>query len=190
MTQPFASLGRAQQAVRKKPGTVFLRGGTYYLPETLVFTSADSGTTNAPTVFQAYRGETPVISGGVRLDHLDWRPYKNGIFAAQVPNELRTEEIFVNGTRQILARYPNFDPSAQYFDGFAADAISTNRSARWADPTGGYFHAMHPALWGDFTWRITGKDSNGEVTKEGGWQNNRGGAVHRSIRFVENIFED
>src|SRR6478609_5981882 len=64
LTQPFASLGRAQQAVRKKPGTVFLRSGTYYLPETLVFTSADSGTTNAPTVFQAYRGETPVISGG------------------------------------------------------------------------------------------------------------------------------
>ena len=49
---------------------------------------------------------------------------------------------------------------------------------------------MHPALWGDFTWRITGKDANGEVTKEGGWQNNRGGAVHQKIRFVENIFEE
>ena len=71
----------------------------------------------------------------------------------------------MNGDRQILARYPNFDPTAQYFDGFAADAISPEQAARWADPTGGYFHAMHPSLWGDFTWRITGKDPQGAVTK-------------------------
>jgi hypothetical protein len=190
LDKPFARLQRAQQAVRQKAGNVVLRGGTYYLPETLVFTAADSGTTTTPVVYQAYQDEQPVISGGVRLEGLNWQSFTNGIFAAKVPAELRTEEIFVNGERQILARYPNFDPAAQYFDGFAADAISTNRSARWADPTGGYFHAMHPALWGDFTWRITGKDGKGEVTREGGWQNNRGGAVHRTIRFVEDIFEE
>ena len=150
----------------------------------------DSGTQAAPIVWQAYGDEQPVISGGVKLEALDWQPYRDGIFQAKVPSDLRTEEIFVNGERQILARYPNFDPSAQYFDGFAADAISKERVARWADPTGGYFHAMHPALWGDFTWRITGKDDQGGVTMEGGWQNNRGGAVHQKIRFVENIFEE
>jgi len=90
----------------------------------------------------------------------------------------------------ILARYPNFDPSAQYFDGFAADAISPSRVARWTDPGGGYYHAMHPYMWGDFTWRITGKDAQGKLTLEGGWQNNRGAAEHRTIRFVENIFEE
>jgi hypothetical protein len=107
-----------------------------------------------------------------------------------VPEDLRTQEIFVNGERQILARYPNYDPKAQYFDGYAADAISSNRVARWADPAGGYYHAMHPSLWGDFTWRITGKDAQGGLTMEGGWQNNRGAAAHRTIRFVENIFEE
>ena len=190
LARPFATLGRAQQAVRQQPGAVFLRGGTYYLPETLVFTAEDSGTKAAPVVYQAYGSEQPVVSGGVRLDRLDWQPYRDGIFQAKVPADLRTEEIFVNGERQILARYPNFDPQAQYFDGFAADAIATNRAARWADPAGGYFHAMHPALWGDFTWRITGKAAQGGVTKEGGWQNNRGGAVHQKIRFVENLFEE
>ena len=190
LTKPFASLGRAQQAVRQKPGVVFLRGGTYYLPETLVLTAQDSGTKDAPVIFQNYQDERPVISGGVKLENLDWQPYKDRIFQAKVPEDLRTEEIFVNDQRQILARYPNYDPTAKYFDGYAADAISTNRVARWADPTGGYFHAMHPALWGDFTWRITGKDAQGGVTMEGGWQNNRGGAVHRQIRFVENIFEE
>jgi hypothetical protein len=188
--RPFASLRRAQEAVRQEHGTVFLRDGTYYLPETLVFTAEDSGTKDAPVVFQAYEQERPVISGGVKLAKLDWKPYQAGIFQANVPEDLRTEEIFVNGERQILARYPNFDPKAQYFDGFAADAISSNRVARWADPAGGYFHAMHPSLWGDFTWRITGKDAQGGLTMEGGWQNNRGAAAHRTIRFVENIFEE
>ncbi len=190
LAKPFASLRRAQAAVRQKPGAVFLRGGTYYLPATLVFTAPDSGTKDAPVVFQNYENERPVISGGVKLEKLKWRPYTNGIFQAQVPADLQTEEIFVNGERQILARYPNFNPKAQYFDGYAADAISTNRAARWADPTGGYFHAMHPSLWGDFTWRITGKDTNNKVALEGGWQNNRGAAAHRQIRFVENIFEE
>ena len=190
LEKPFATLQRAQQAARQKRGDVFLRGGTYYLPAPLVFTAQDSGTKDAPVVFQNYPGEKPVISGGVRLENLDWQPYTNGIFQANVPADLQTEEIFINGERQILARYPNFDPKAQYFDGFAADAISEQRAARWADPAGGYYHAMHPALWGDFTWRITGKDTNGQVTLEGGWQNNRGAAAHRDIRFVENIFEE
>ncbi|MHB8524251.1 MAG: PDZ domain-containing protein [Limisphaerales bacterium] len=190
LEKPFATIQHAQQAVRLRPGPVWLRGGTYYLPEKLVFSAEDSGSKAAPVVYQAYRQEQSVISGGVRLEKLDWQPYRDGIVQAKVPDDLQTEEIFVNDERQILARYPNYDPKAQYFDGFAADAISPERVARWADPTGGYFHAMHPALWGDFTWLITGKDAQGGLTKEGGWQNNRGGAVHQRIRFVENIFEE
>jgi hypothetical protein len=190
LKEPFATLQRAQQAARQKRGDVFLRGGTYYLPDTLVFTAQDSGTKRAPVVFQNYRDEKPVISGGVRLAGLKWQSFTNGILQAQVPADLQTEEIFINGERQILARYPNFDSKAQYFDGFSPDAISKERAARWSDPAGGYYHAMHPALWGDFTWRITGKDPNGEVQLEGGWQNNRGAAAHWQLRFVENIFEE
>jgi hypothetical protein len=188
--KPFATLERAQEAVRQKRGEVFLRGGTYYLPAPLVFTAQDSGTKDAPVVFKNYQDEKPVISGGIKLDNLNWQPFTNGILQTKVPAELQTEEIFINGERQILARYPNFDPKAKYFDGFAADAISKERAARWANPGGGYYHAMHPAYWGDFTWRITGKNTNGEPTREGGWQNNRGAAAHRDVRFVENIFEE
>jgi len=191
--QPFATLQRAQQAARKFAGreavTVNLADGTFYLSAPLVFTAEDSGNAKAAVVYQALPGTKPVISGGVELK-LKWEPYKDGIMQAKVPEDLKTEEIFVNGTRQILARYPNFDARAQYFDGFAEDAFSKERAARWADPAGGYCHAMHPALWGGFTWIITGKDANGEITKDGGWQNNRGGGVHKTIRFVENIFEE
>jgi hypothetical protein len=190
LEKPFATLQRAQKAVRQKPSGVFLRGGTYYLPAPLVFTAQDSGTKDAPVVFENYQDEKPVISGGIKLDKLNWQPFTNGILQTKVPADLKTEEIFINGERQILARYPNFDPKAKYFDGFAADAVSKARAARWADPVGGYYHAMHPAFWGDFTWRITGKNTNGEPTLEGGWQNNRGAAAHRDVRFVENIFEE
>ncbi len=191
LEKPFATLQRAQQAARQKHGDVFLRGGTYYLSATRSCSPReDSGTKDAPVIFQNYQDEQPVISGGVRLEKLDWQPFTNGIFQAQVPADLQTEEIFVNGERQILARYPNFDPKAQYFDGFTSGADIKRRAARWADPAGGYLHAMHPALWGDFTWRITGKDANGNLTKEGGWQNNRGGGINERIQFVENIFEE
>jgi len=77
--------------VRQKRGDVFRRGGTYYLPEPLVFTGQDSGTKRAPVVFQNYQNEKPVISGGVKLVNLDWRPYTNGIFQAQVPQDLQTD---------------------------------------------------------------------------------------------------
>ena len=154
------------------------------------FTAEDSGTKDAPVIFQNYQNEKAVISGGVRLEHLDWQPYTNGIFQAKVPADLQTEEIFVNGERQILARYPNYDPKAQYFDGFTSGADIQRRATRWANPAGGYLHAMHPALWGDFTWRITGKDPNNQVKLEGGWQNNRGGGPNLNIQFVENIFEE
>ena len=62
--KPFATLQRAQQAARQKTGSVFLRGGTYYLPATLGFTAQDSGTRDAPEIFQNYTGEQPVICCG------------------------------------------------------------------------------------------------------------------------------
>lgn len=190
LSRPFATPQRAQQGMRRAPGMVYLRGGTYYLNQPLVFADADSGTATKPAIWTAFPGETPVISGGIRLRDLHWKAGTNGIWSAPVPADLETAEIFINGERQHLARYPNFNPAAQYFDGFAADAISPNRSAGWANPAGGYYHAMHPALWGDFTWRITGKDASGKVTLEGGWQNNRGAAAHKEYRFVENIREE
>jgi hypothetical protein len=192
---PLRSLAAAQKAVRSLraratgPVTVLLHAGTYYLPETLLFTADDSGAENAPVVFAAPPGEEAVVSGGRRLE-LTWEPYRGGILKAKVPPGFATDQLFVNGEPQVLARYPNYDPKARYFNGSAADAFSTGRAARWADPKGGFLHAMHHALWGDFHYVITGKGRDGNVTYEGGWQNNRRSGMHPSIRFVENIREE
>jgi hypothetical protein len=192
---PLRSLAAAQKAVRSLRAratatvTVLLHAGTYYLPETLVFAADDSGAEKAPVVFAAAPGEEAVLSGGRRLE-LTWEPYRGGILKAKVPPGFATDQLFVNGEPQVLARYPNYDPKAQYFNGSAADAFSRERAARWADPKGGFIHAMHHALWGDFHYVITGKDRDGNVTYEGGWQNNRRSGMHPSIRFVENIIEE
>src|ERR1700746_3002280 len=68
LEKPFATIQRAQQAVRQKPGPVWLRGGTYYLTQKLIFNAEDSGSQAAPVVYQAFENEQPVISGGVRLE--------------------------------------------------------------------------------------------------------------------------
>ncbi|MEI7730418.1 MAG: PDZ domain-containing protein [Verrucomicrobiota bacterium] len=191
--QPFATLTRAQQAARSikrdSPITVYLRSGIYYLPATLKFTAEDSGTATAPVIYMAAEGETPVISGGQKLA-LTWEPYRNGIMKAKVPSDFTSDQLFVNGERQNMARYPNFDPQVRHFNGFAADAFSPERAARWADPRGGYIHAMHRAEWGDFHYVITGKGPDNKVTYEGGWQNNRRMGMHNQHRMVENIFEE
>ncbi len=190
---PLQSFAAAQQAARRlvarEPVTVTFADGVYYLPQTVVFTAADSGTAAAPVVYQAATERGAVLSGGVKLA-LTWTPYKDGILQAQVPADLDTEELFVNGERQVLARYPNFDPAARYHNGLAGDALSPERAARWANPAGGYFHTMHPSLWGGFAFRITGKNAAGEIVKEGGWQNNRGKGTGQKAGFVENLFEE
>jgi hypothetical protein len=190
---PLATLASAQRAARaaagKKPVTVWVHAGTYYLPETLRFTAEDSGTAEAPVLYVAVPGEQPVISGGARLQ-LDWEPFRDGVFQAKTPAGLAMDQLFVNGQRQHMARYPNYDPNARQFNGSAKDAIAPERVARWSDPSGGYIHAMHQALWGDMHWRILGKKADGALDYEGGWQNNRPSSMHPEFRFVENIREE
>ncbi len=169
--------------------TAWFRRGVYYLPETLVLGAADSGTQAAPVTYAAYPGEEVVLSGGVKLQ-LEWTPFRDGILMARVPAALDTDQLFVNGRRQILARYPNYDAASQYFNGWSPDAFSKERAAGWKDPRGGFLHAMHRSMWGDFHYRITGKDAAGNLTYEGGWQNNRPMGMHDKYRFVENVFEE
>ena len=192
-TAPLKTLAAARDAVRKlagkEPVTVWLADGVYYLTETLVFTSADSGTAGQPVVYRAEHEGGAVLSGGMKLD-LKWAPYRAGIFQAKTPAGLAMDQLFLNGRRQHMARYPNYDPNARQFNGSAADAIAPERAARWHDPAGGFIHAMHSALWGDMHWRILGRKADRSLDYEGGWQNNRSSPMHKQFRFVENIREE
>ncbi len=76
VTQPFATLPRARDAIRavKAAGTlprggiaVLVHGGQYPMQQTLELQQIDSGTVDSPIVYRAAPGEQPTFSGGVRL---------------------------------------------------------------------------------------------------------------------------
>ncbi len=196
--RPVFTFGKAQELARKltskKNVEVVFAAGTYYLPKTVVLTPADNGIT--------YRSETEgaaVLSGG-KLLNLSWKPYKNGIFEAAMPEDLIIDQLFINGERQRMARYPNAVPGKIIFDTWdpkphiktdsANNPLRPERIAGWKNPAGGYIHAMHTYLWGGMHYLIKEKNADGTLKTEGGWQNNRPSGMHGAYRFVENIFEE
>ncbi|MGJ8643543.1 MAG: right-handed parallel beta-helix repeat-containing protein [Luteolibacter sp.] len=192
---PLGSLATAKSAAAgfagKEAVTVHVADGIYYLPETLVFAPEDSGSETHPVIYQAQNEGGAVLSGGSELK-LSWESHENGIYKAQTPAGLNIDQLFIDGRMQRMARYPNFDPAkkAEPYQGYSADAVSKERAALWADPSGGYIHAMHRSRWGGYHYLITGKDDKGELIFEGGWQNNRKTSMHEEYRMVENIFEE
>lgn len=190
--KPFASIGKALAMARKTRGAVEVKlfAGTYRLTHPIVFTAADSRKENETLTLTNVAGEQVVISGGAVLNKLKWRPYKSGIWQTGIAGNLVFDQLVVNGQLQRMARYPNFDTSARFLGGTAADAVCIERAARWKSPAGGYVHALHRSEWGDFHYVITGKKANGEPALEGGWQNNRRMGMHDKHRFVENIIEE
>jgi parallel beta-helix repeat protein len=126
---PFASIARARDAIRelkawqgglREPVTVQIRGGRYGLSETITFTPEDSGTKECPISYIAFPGEKPVLCGGKKIT--DWQPYRGIIQYVFLP-EVKAgkwyfRSLFVDGERQIRARYPNVDPADPYRKGF------------------------------------------------------------------------
>jgi hypothetical protein len=189
--KPFASINRAMAEARITSGKVviYLLGGIHHLGQPIVFTSGDSRKENETLTITNFKNQKVTLSGSVVL-HLKWKAYKNGIWQAKVTQDLIFDELFVNGQLQRMARYPNYDSTARFYGGTAADALAKERVARWESPGGGYIHALHPYEWGDIHYIIKGKNDKGELDLEGGWQNNRRMGMHEKHRFIENIFEE
>ncbi len=125
---PFATLECARDEIRKlkrdgvrRPFTVWVRGGTYWIPQTFSLTADDSGTAEAPVVYQSYGKEKPVLIGGRPIT--GFHPYRNAILKADVGAQgfrgIYFRQLFFNDHRQIIARYPNFDPEHAYTGGYA-----------------------------------------------------------------------
>ena len=113
---PFATLQRAQQAVRalrsvdgRPPATVYLRGGEYSLDAPLVFTSLDSGAADAPVTWEAYPAEEPLVTGGRRIQ--GWERSDDGRWRVQIPEvaggDWYFNQLYVNGELRHRARIPN-----------------------------------------------------------------------------------
>ncbi|OFX31368.1 MAG: hypothetical protein A2W90_06870 [Bacteroidetes bacterium GWF2_42_66] len=200
---PVKSLDKAREIAIKDSGKktidILVEDGTYYLPNTLFLNAGFSGTEHHPITFKAVNEGQAIISGGEKLE-LKWKPFERGIFVASVTGDKTIDQLYVNGKRQRMARFPNTGEGKNVFDTWdlihsaapdpANDPLSPQRISRWNNPAGVYIHAMHSYLWGDMHWLVKGKNNNGSLNIEGGWQNNRPSSMHPRYRIVENVFEE
>jgi len=126
---PFATLARARDAVRKQKAAekttggfiVEIRGGVYCMGGTFKLAAEDGGTAQGPVVYRAYRDEKPVLVGGRRITR--FVPHRGKILKADVAGQglpdVYFRQLFFNGKRQHLARFPNYDPANPYAGGWA-----------------------------------------------------------------------
>lgn len=108
---------------------VVVHGGQYTARETWRLEKTDSGTASAPIVYEAAANETPVLTGGVRLS--TWQAVTDAAVLNRLKPEVksriqqadlaalgvndygdatdlrRAPELFVDGTPQTLAEWPN-----------------------------------------------------------------------------------
>jgi hypothetical protein len=140
---------------------VELTGGTYHLAAPMEFGPQDSGRNGHTVAWTADPGAAVTISGGRQL-HPSWHPVATGskIMAATVPTGLSFDGLFVNGQRQILARYPNYDPTASRLEGSTTLANLNQESAAWADPSTALVRAMHCNDWGSVSFTVSGRTNN------------------------------
>jgi hypothetical protein len=138
--RPFRTLERARDAVRAlkkaRGGTlpkggvrIAIAGGAYAVERSVTLTADDSGTAEAPVVYQAELGRAPVFRGGVRVS--GWQPISQSTLRDKLAPSVRDRvleadvkalgvtdlgdatalrrrpELFADGVPQTLARWPN-----------------------------------------------------------------------------------
>lgn len=117
-----------------------------------------------------------------------WESLGHGSFSAKT--EYLADGLYINDEKYQMARYPKYNPSIRIFGGFSKDVTSPQKAKEWQNPVGAYIHAMHSHNWGGFSYEVTGKNENGELIYEGGWQNNRQMGMHSDFRYIENVREE
>jgi Right handed beta helix region len=138
--KPFRTLERARDAVRSLKQSrggklleggvrIVVGGGEYSWQQTFELTAEDSGTAEAPIVYQAEPGATAVLRGGVRV--VAWKLISDVTLRDKLDESIRDRvleadlkalgiedwgdatalrrrpELFVDGRPQTLARWPN-----------------------------------------------------------------------------------
>ena len=151
---PFATLGRARQAVRVlKTGLyrdifVLIRGGEYRLTASEVFTPEDGHYDSFAVVYMAYPGEEPVfcsdidVTGWQRVMQVSHLPVeaKGKVYRADIPRlpggKKRFHTLYDNGRSVPRARSRGFEPTKviKGGDGGYADwtgVVEADRNSLW-----------------------------------------------------------
>ena len=186
---PLKTIAAARDAADKVKASgavnVYLLDGTYYLSAPVVFGEANSGTEGAPIIYQSAPGKKAVISGGIKLPSTTaWAAATiNGVSVQHTtitPN-LHVDQLFLNGSLQILARYPDFVATTKVLNGNTNNGAALSKATSCANPAEGpgYLRGIHSSSWGgnDYYFIAGGKTQ---------WvgDNNRGSGLDATHRMV------
>jgi Right handed beta helix region len=83
---------------------VYLRAGTYQLEVPFTLDATDSGSDRYYVIYQAYRDERPVLSGGRTITGWSIADEEKSIWKADIGRSFQTRQLYVNGRRAIRAR--------------------------------------------------------------------------------------
>ena len=230
---PFATLSRARDAIRSATGRssqgqnavtsgwqgaeVIVRGGTYYQTSPLSLDGRDSGTSSYRVVYKAFPGESPVISGGVRIPVEAWKPVRDPLLRARLAPSVRDSvrmldlrsigikdlgepgvpgsriDLIVGGRRATPAEWPNDSWAAVGSVAGAADPstlfLAEDRPKRWAPESGQWMHGYWAGDDADSWYRVSGLDRATRKVKLAGSGPQSGVVAGQWLRAV-NILEE
>ena len=203
LTHPFASLRRAQAAVRAVRGQgtdvdVVLRAGRYDLDGPLVFGVEDGGLPGRTVMWRAYPGERVVVSGGRKVEGWRLADPQRDIWMARVPGDWRTRQLYVDGVRanrtaapwEALFANATVHPgwgyrvpgpvAARWRNAAQVELVYTQSFAQWSEPRCPLAAA------------VAGAGGSVEVVvRQPCYRNVMAGAAGRPVlpKTVENVFE-
>lgn len=203
LERPFGTITRARDAVRelKKHGAppgpieIVIHGGTYFLPETILLSPADSGTEQTPVIYRAAAGERVVLSGGHRFVG-PWKKDGGEIWSAELPatNTWNFRQLFVDGRREIRARFPNADAKPAYLFGGGGkkDSITLAKGkvkACWGTAADAQVHVVPERRFFNQIQTVTGVDVAGSLIRMGP-EEQHARIVDGSWFFIEGVREE
>jgi hypothetical protein len=168
ISSPFLTIGKAQTAAQARLTaghcpTVYFRAGTYPVPSTLSFGSADSGSVTCTVSWNSYPSENAIWSGGTVLTgtftlcttaDAVCNSGAGGVYQSTV-TLTAFRELYVNGSHRTRAK-------------------SANSPGSWAITTGGYTSGTNMSSWGNPTnIEIVSASGNAASASAGGWQQTR-----------------
>ncbi|HEX2959464.1 MAG TPA: hypothetical protein VHO70_21700, partial [Chitinispirillaceae bacterium] len=105
---PFKTITAARDALQAINSTmsgdiiVYLRGGTHSVSSTITFKPQDSGKNGHRIYYRAYPGETPVISGSVKVT--GWTLHDGNIYKASLNRTTKLRNLYVNDKRALMTQ--------------------------------------------------------------------------------------
>lgn len=115
---PLASLIGARNKIRElkktnsypKGYTVYVRGGTYTMTETLALGAEDSGEPGAPITYRAYEDETVTLSGGVSVSGKDFTQVTDASILNRLSDQSVRDKIYMLDLKKYGIKDPGETP--------------------------------------------------------------------------------